>query len=353
MSKILRHSVGEPAPPSADSGLDARATALRDGRQSAAVRARYRAMGFMTLSVALMCLLPLVVGASAYFWFLVIGVLLLSYSRFRGIEQGFPCVELCFIIPPSLSGYLFKLLPSARIPSVDELLLKFDANFFYPEALAGKFFQIHPAIPLFFGVVYWGIPLAGVLLYLALPNRAAVRRKYILTNAFTLLIFFFYRICPASGPRALIGTAFPNAIPNLAEAHARIIPHVALNAVPSGHFTWALIMFWFARRYCGNATKVAAGAFLLLTLIATLGKGEHYVIDLIVAAPFAAGVWALSGREWRLAIVSLSLTLLWCVALEKGWLLPVPRIAVWLLCILTLAPFVPDPRVNLFSRAPL
>src|ERR1035438_4877234 len=231
MSKILRHSVGEPAPPSADSGLDARATALRDGRQSAAMRARDKAMGFMPLSVALMFLLPLVVGTSAYFWFLVIGVLLLSYSRFRGIEQGFPCVELCFIIPPSLSGYLFKLLPSARIPSVDELLLKFDANFFYPEALAGKFFQIHPAIPLFFGVVYWGIPLAGVLLYLALPNRAAVRRKYILTNAFTLLIFFFYRICPASGPRALIGTAFPNAIPNLAEAHARIIPHVDRKSV--------------------------------------------------------------------------------------------------------------------------
>lgn len=110
-------------------------------------------------------------------------------------------------------------------------------------------------------------------------------------------------------------------------------------------FTWALLLFWFALRYCGRRVIAGTGVFLLLTLLCTLGRGEHYVIDLIVAVPFAAGLWVLAERRWVRAGLAMLIVSLWCVALNQGWALTLPRTVVWFACALTVAPFsIPDLR---------
>jgi PAP2 superfamily len=59
---------------------------------------------------------------------------------------------------------------------------------------------------------------------------------------------------------------------------------LARNAIPSLHSAWALLIWW-STRYCRAWTRLVATVFLALTPLATLGLGEHYLIDLVVALP--------------------------------------------------------------------
>ena len=317
-------------------------------KRHAKFRVTGRAVAFMALSLSLMLFWPLWEASSAYSWFLSLGIVLISYSRFYGQEYGVTCPELVFFLPAHFGWNLFALIPGSRIPSVDELLLKFDGNFGYVEGLVGKLVHCHPVVLYCSGLFYWGMPLAGVFVYLALPN-AKLRRRCIIINFLAgTLLFVFFRICPAAGPSALIGNAFPTLIPNLTAPHARIIPGLRFNAMPSGHFAWALILFWFAFWYCGAGARIGAGVYLFLTFLCTLGRGEHYVIDLIVAVPFASCMWALVDRKWRHAGVAMLVVFVWCVALREGWALMLPCAVVWLACVFTVVPFGLGQPVNPF-----
>jgi hypothetical protein len=60
------------------------------------------------------------------------------------------------------------------------------------------------------------------------------------------------------------------------------------------HFGWALLVFWNLR---GRVLKICAYIFAGLTALATVGLGEHYCVDLLVAIPFCFIVQALAIRE--------------------------------------------------------
>ena len=61
------------------------------------------------------------------------------------------------------------------------------------------------------------------------------------------------------------------------------------NCVPSLHFAWVLLLWW----YSPKSLRAASALFAALTGVATLALGEHYVIDLVAAIPFTAAVcWA-------------------------------------------------------------
>jgi len=61
--------------------------------------------------------------------------------------------------------------------------------------------------------------------------------------------------------------------------------------MPSLHFAWALLLWWNSR---GLPAWVRAltGCCLSLMVLATLGSGEHYLVDLVVGTPFALAVQA-------------------------------------------------------------
>jgi len=67
----------------------------------------------------------------------------------------------------------------------------------------------------------------------------------------------------------------------------------ARNCMPSMHLTWALILAIAAQK---RWWKITTGVFAVLTACATIGCGQHYLVDLLAAIPFTLGVWWFSQR---------------------------------------------------------
>src|SRR5262249_9373891 len=131
----------------------------------------------------------------------------------------------------------------------------------------------------------------------------------------------------------------PYDVPHIGVPQVQHLGNAIFNAVPSGHVAWTLTLFWFARRYCGRFVQIATGLYLFFTILATLGFGQHYVVDLILSVPFAAAGWALCHKQWKWGAAAALAVLIWLVALRTGWMLAVPPYAVWLLCGATISVF--------------
>jgi len=239
------------------------------------------------------------------------------------------------------------VLVSSRVPALDEFLWRMDANFGYPQIPLVKFVLDHAAAYGILHLCYLALSLVGVLVYLALPNETAIRRRYCIASALGLSILLLYAICPAGGPYYLFRENLPYSVPAIAVPHARFMNDVSYNCAPSGHVAWTLVLAWFAHRYCGRIARVATAVFLVLTVLATLAMGEHYVIDLVLSAPFAAGMWALSDRQWLRGAVCWLFLVVWLFALRWGWAQQLPHTAVWALTAVTLmAPWWRIPRLR-------
>ena len=100
----------------------------------------------------------------------------------------------------------------------------------------------------------------------------------------------FYNLFPACGPIYLFSTLFPRDPMTATQVRELFLHPVAVNgarnAFPSLHMAWALLAWWYGE---GLSPLVRALLFLFLggTMLATLGLGEHYFIDLVAAVPFA------------------------------------------------------------------
>jgi hypothetical protein len=150
---------------------------------------------------------------------------------------------------------------------------------------------------------------AGLLFYIALPlplalvYAAHLRLKS--KNAFSVMLAFlvtgpmgvlFYNMVPASGPVHIFGQDFPWHPFSTSQAMHMVLATVPLkgarNAIPSLHMAWALLVWWNSKGLT-RWIRVIALAFVIFTVLATLGTGEHYFVDLVVAFPFAVMVQAL------------------------------------------------------------
>lgn len=159
----------------------------------------------------------------------------------------------------------------------------------------------------------------------------------------------FYSLLPALGPAHLFQQNFPLHALSIDQARHLLLEPIALqgfrNAIPSLHMAWVLLAWWYSRglRWWARGLMLA---FLVLTLLATLGSGEHYVIDLVVAYPFCVmlyGLFAFSLRwndRFRLAGVfgGLGAVLVWFWALryETSFFWVSPAIP-WISCVGTVA----------------
>jgi len=71
----------------------------------------------------------------------------------------------------------------------------------------------------------------------------------------------------------------------------------APNGVPSVHTSTALLVLYFLRHW--RFGMVAGSVFLGLTVLATLGSGQHYFFDLLCALPYSALILWLGSRSER------------------------------------------------------
>jgi hypothetical protein len=115
-----------------------------------------------------------------------------------------------------------------------------------------------------------------------------------------------YGVVPAMGPRYAFGGLFPMGNPNVAPVPALLEGYP--NAMPSLHVATALLLVLFTGR--NRWLLPVAVLFLAGTVAATLAF-EHYVIDLVVAVPFACFVAEAARGRIIPALKYLGLVLSW------------------------------------------
>jgi hypothetical protein len=162
----------------------------------------------------------------------------------------------------------------------------------------------------------------------------------------------FYNMLPACGPVHVFASVFPWHPPAIAEVmHMNVVPVLikgARNAIPSLHMAWVLLVWWNSKGLAGWIRAIAL-LFVVLTVMATLGTGEHYFIDLVVAFPFSLMVQALcsyaqsfrSGARRNAFLFGTFVTLIWLALLSFSttifWSSPVVP---WAMIVCTIAPSI-------------
>ena len=96
----------------------------------------------------------------------------------------------------------------------------------------------------------------------------------------------FYCIVPVCGPKYAFAS-FPF-LPLASVAAQPLAINATPNGIPSVHMSTALLLFWCLRHW--RLGSVVGGVFVGLTMLATLGTGNHYIFDLVCAVPYTAGI---------------------------------------------------------------
>jgi PAP2 superfamily len=115
-----------------------------------------------------------------------------------------------------------------------------------------------------------------------------------------------YGIVPAMGPRYAFGSLFPMGYPNVAPLPAQLDGNP--NAMPSLHVATALLLVLFTGR---NRWLLSLSLFFLAGTVAATLAFEHYVVDLVVAVPFACFVVEAAYGRVNPAMKYLGVVLVW------------------------------------------
>ena len=238
---------------------------------------------------------------------------------------GVGIFQLVFIVA---TAGLLSLTLGLSPKTLDLYLLSADGSLgFQPSFAAGNFLRRAPLIAALERFVYHFLPAMMLLLFAAQRNR---QRGWNLLTAIVLagaVGGLLYNVYPAVGPSVLFGNDYPVASPSLEQSRGLVLqavspPGTVRNCMPSLHFGWALLLWWSSR----HLTRVWRGSllvFVLLTAFATVGLGEHYLFDLVVAFPFALMIhaacsWKIPMHKWRAGclVSSTVLTSIWLLILR-------------------------------------
>jgi hypothetical protein len=274
-------------------------------------------------------------------------------SRFELLQNASLLAVLCIV-----SGIALAIALAFTPLTYDRLLLAADMKFGGPPSwVIGQLFRSHAWLSWLCTAVYNSLPL-GLSVSIAAEWRMRQRGNPPAADfrwlAVTLGVvgFLMYQVCPASGPVYLMDKSFPIETPSLSGLAliASPLKDASRNAIPSLHVSWALLLFW-SLRHRPIVERAIALLYLALTALATLGLGEHYLVDLMVAPAFALSVQAICtpGRAFQkqLALGSGAvITLIWLIAFRTGLALSIPP-GPWMWILAALTAVVP---LVLFSR---
>jgi hypothetical protein len=232
------------------------------------------------------------------------------------------------------SGWILPLLLTwvarSNPKSFDLYLLSFDASLrFQPSFLLGAAFLHWPLLARTSSFFYMGIMCLCTLVF-ADHLKRNVKKAVSIFSTFLLsgpIGIFFYNLFPARGPLYLFNSNFPGRplpLEVIRHFHLEPVPVYGFpNAIPSLHMAWALLAFWYSRD-ASVWVRTIASIFLVFTVCSTLGSGEHYLVDLVVALPFALMLQAACAFSagwtdpWRIrsAVFGAAATILWMTLLR-------------------------------------
>ncbi len=198
-----------------------------------------------------------------------------------------------------LSPILMRATEALHPKTLDLYLYSFDCSLRIQFSfLVGQMFARHEWLGFAGTVFYIALPLPLALVYAANlrlkgPDAFPVMLAFLATGPIGIL---YYNLVPATGPIHIFGQNFPWHPLSTPQAMNLILETLAVkgprNAIPSLHMTWVLLVWWNSKGLARWIRAVAL-AFVIFTVLATLGIGEHYFVDLIVAFPFALMVQSL------------------------------------------------------------
>jgi len=241
---------------------------------------------------------------------------------------------------PTVSAYL-NLTQALHPLTFDLGAYRFDAMLGFQPSAALALVANHVPVLMSILVVAYHFQPYGISMLYAMQRVAPQRQPFsvVAFQAVSALLsaLLLYHLIPVAGPSYAFGAAFPAALPDAStlEGTSSLVMRGARNGVPSMHFAWALVLWLNARSLGVGWVRALFAVWLGLTVVSTLALGEHYLVDLVVAAPLVVGVQALCmfGLPWgrervRAACVGLGLTLAWILALRlaAGAVLAIPAL---------------------------
>lgn len=232
-----------------------------------------------------------------------------------------------------------------RLPVYDLHLYAFDSRFgIDASSIVARWFDAFPFLRTVCATSYQALPLMQVAVLTVYLRRDG---KF---PMFPALVFglagleapVVYRIMPAVGPLHVFGANFAHRAHEITGV-APTLPMDATppNSMPSLHLAWALLILWNTPRQ-NRAAVAGAAVFLVLITLATLGLGEHYLVDLIVAVPFALCVQSTCAGRWVSAATAGAIVLAWLGYLRFAMPYTEPHFAaVWTAALVTISlPFL-------------
>jgi hypothetical protein len=260
--------------------------------------------------------------------------------------------SLLFVTSEYFADDMLKWAANVHQKVYDLYLYTFDASLHVQiPFLMGQQFALHPSLRTTSLLAYTGLSIPIAFVYAGQIRR--IREKalqcfagFVLTGPIGIV---FYNFVPALGPAHLLPQDFPWRPLPIEQAARILLQPIALagprNAIPSLHMAWVLLAWWYSRGLSWWERGIALFCLVFVGL-ATVGTGEHYFIDLVVAVPFALFMEALLAFDlsWSDAkhaggiAFGLLTTLGWLASLRFAphifWSTP---ILPWALCAATVA----------------
>jgi hypothetical protein len=267
-----------------------------------------------------------------------------------------PAAALVFFV---LSAQRALSLANLLYPKTYDLYLYlFDGSFgFQPSFLAGKAMAASNILRIAAALTYVSLPVVMALVYALRLPKDAEHPSWDLISLFLLAGlggWALYNIVPGTGPVYVFTMDFPlrplpyHSLHRLLLDQIPVSTDIPRNAIPSLHMAWVVLLYWNAKRL-SKTLRIFLAAYTALTVLSTMGTGEHYFVDLVAAVPFALFVQsvvspdakAVPTRRAAAAVSGIALTLAWLMlvrfaakAMLASMLLPwalvaVTGIAVW------------------------
>jgi PAP2 superfamily len=248
---------------------------------------------------------------------------------------------LLFVMSEYFASTMLAWTAKAHPKTLDLYLLSFDFSLRVPVAfIAGQMYANHAWLHTASLIAYIGLAIPIALVYAGQLVRSREKAfpsmlAFLITGPLGIL---FYNFFPAGGPHNLLPRYFPFSPLPVTQVPRIILEAVeiggARNAMPSLHMAWVLLAWWYSKGLSWLERGIVM-LFVVLTAFSTMGTGEHWFVDLVVAFPFALMVQAICAyslswkNDYRVAAFFFGLlsTTAWLVMLRYGakffWTSPV------------------------------
>jgi hypothetical protein len=197
---------------------------------------------------------------------------------------------------PLVAAMTGGLMGIGHLTSVryDDWFLAIDARFGYPSFAAGRLLASTPWLKWVASwnyVLFIPIGFAAVTANLAAGRIRSGYEAFIAMLLSAVLAVPFYMFLPASGP-AYVFSGWPLVLPP--NGLHIIFSSAPPNCFPSNHMSIAILATLAVWRW--RVGRILGCTHIPLTIIGTLGLGEHYTIDLIAAVPYAVCIFWVASK---------------------------------------------------------